>query len=302
MIAVVTGGTSGVGRAIAHRLAGQGYDVIVTGRNAERGAQTLRELRSITSRAAFVQGDLSCLDGIELLADAISQRVRRIDLLVHCAGIVDGARRLTADGIDQHFAVNYLARFALQQHLSPLLIRDRAEPPPAILLISGASNGDSIRYREILTARTFGVLSAVRQSCRANDLFALGLRAHGLVGTRQPVRVACLKLGVVKTAIRRTFPWWMKVVVPLLFDPWLGQTPAEAANAAFEVFDRVSTDVAAGPLFTRIRRLREYELRGVTAPLRDWHELEHFSLRLMRRLRPAPSAAVVSGLDGGYGE
>jgi NAD(P)-dependent dehydrogenase (short-subunit alcohol dehydrogenase family) len=293
--AVITGGTSGIGREIARRLAYQDYAAIVIGRNAERGEEVDRELKAIQPQSRFVQGDLARIADIGRVATAISEHTHRIDVLVHNAGIINGERTLTPEGIDQHFAINYFSRFVLQQYLSPLMMRAPTETPAITLLISGAAHGEPIRYRDIASGRTFGVLRAVRQFCRANDLFALRLYHESRIGGAHGVRVACLKLGVVKTDIRRGFPWWMKLAVPLLFDPWLGQTPAEAADAAMVVVRRVTADVNTPPLFTRIRKLRPYRPRTEVAAALAWDELERFSARLLAKLRPGARAAIAIG-------
>jgi NAD(P)-dependent dehydrogenase (short-subunit alcohol dehydrogenase family) len=287
--AVVTGGTNGIGRELARRLVREGYAVMVVGRSEERGNALAGELRAIQPESRFVPGDLSSVDGIQSLASAISQHTDRIDLVVHNAGIIDSRRRLSPDGIDQHFAINYFSRFVLQQYLSPLLNRQTDRSRSVVLLTSGAAHGEPIRYQDILVGRTFGVLRAVRQFCRANDLFALRLYHEQLSGASGGLRVACLKFGVVKTEIRRNFPWWMKLAVPVLFDPWLGQTPGEAADAAIDVLRRLSVDADVPPLFTRIRELRPYQPRRDAAFPSAWEELWAFSRQLLDKLRSASS-------------
>jgi hypothetical protein len=68
-------------------------------------------------------------------------------------------------------------------------------------------------------------LRSVLQVCQANDLFTVEL-ARRLHARDQPsdVTIACLKIGVIETNIRRCFPGWMKLLVALVFDPLLGQT------------------------------------------------------------------------------
>ncbi|HXT17535.1 MAG TPA: SDR family NAD(P)-dependent oxidoreductase [Gemmatimonadaceae bacterium] len=297
-IAVVTGGTNGIGRELARRLVREGYATMVVGRNEERGHALEGELRTIEPESRFVPGDLSSVDGIRNLALVISKYTARIDLIVHNAGIVDRRRKLSPDGIDQHFAINYFSRFVLQQYLSPLLSSHTDRSRSVVLLINGAAHGEPIRYQDILAGRTFGVLRAVRQFCRANDLFALRLYHEQLNGDSAAPRVACLKFGVVKTEIRQNFPWWMKLAVPVL-DPWLAQTPVEAADAAMDVLRRVSVQASAPPLFTRIRRLRPYQPKADAAVPAAWDELWRFSGRLLDKLRSAPSRELAGSLPVG---
>jgi len=86
--ALVTGATSGLGRAIASQLARDGADVIVHGRDAERGAQTVEEIQSQGGSARFVAADLSDATSIGRLAKEVGD----IDILVNNAGFAQSWR------------------------------------------------------------------------------------------------------------------------------------------------------------------------------------------------------------------
>lgn len=83
-VAVVTGGTSGIGVTIAQRLTEQGYRVLVTGRSVERGEKVAGELGDT---ARFVAADLNTGDGIARVIEAAKQHFGRIDVLVNNAAI-----------------------------------------------------------------------------------------------------------------------------------------------------------------------------------------------------------------------
>jgi NAD(P)-dependent dehydrogenase (short-subunit alcohol dehydrogenase family) len=80
--ALVTGATSGIGRATALRLAGDGWEVVVHGRNAERGAEVVREIEAQGGRARFVAADLNDVGAVRGLIEEVGQ----VDVLVNNAG------------------------------------------------------------------------------------------------------------------------------------------------------------------------------------------------------------------------
>src|SRR5437660_528343 len=119
--AVVTGGTNGIGFALARMLCERGYDLILIGRNETRGRAASHMLAREGCRAESLSADLSLMTEAARVAEDLAHRIDRIDLLVHSAGAFEGRRRLTNEGIDVNFAVNFLARFALTERLEPLL-------------------------------------------------------------------------------------------------------------------------------------------------------------------------------------
>jgi len=118
--ALVTGATSGLGRAIALQLARDGAEVIVHGRDAARGAQTVEAIRAEGGRARFVAGDLSDPASIKRLAEDVGE----IDILVNNAGF--SAWGPTADfavaTFDSLFASNVRAPFYLVAAFAPAMV------------------------------------------------------------------------------------------------------------------------------------------------------------------------------------
>lgn len=80
--ALVTGATSGIGRATALRLARDGWEVVVQGRNRERGDEVVQEIEAKGGRARFVEADLNDLAAVRALVDAVGA----VDVLVDDAG------------------------------------------------------------------------------------------------------------------------------------------------------------------------------------------------------------------------
>ena len=138
--ALVTGATDGLGRSVASELAERGARVLVHGRDPERGAETVEEIRRRTGndRVELHLADFSSLAEVRDLAEAVAESAPELSLLINNAGIGSGLpegrdRQESRDGNELRFAVNYLAGFALTERLLPAL---RANPPARIVFVS----------------------------------------------------------------------------------------------------------------------------------------------------------------------
>jgi NAD(P)-dependent dehydrogenase (short-subunit alcohol dehydrogenase family) len=115
--ALVTGATSGIGRAVALQLARDGAEVVVHGRNAERGAETVQEITAAGGQASFVAADLADAADVRWLASEAGD----IDILINNAGISAFAPTAEFDPavFDKMFASNVRAPFFLVAALAP---------------------------------------------------------------------------------------------------------------------------------------------------------------------------------------
>jgi retinol dehydrogenase 12 len=290
-IALVTGGTDGIGKAIAHVLANQGIAVVVVGSNADKGENAVRELRHSSGhdRVEFLQADLSLIRNVDALAAQISERWPRLHYLVLCAGIMRGRHTLTREGIETNFAVNYLSRFVLTQ---PLISRLAAGGLPGhaarILVISGAVQNGTIHYDDVNLPGRFGILRAVSQFCEANDVFVLELSRR--LAARPPpplVTATVLKVGAVRTNIRSQFPVWMKLLVPLVIDPLLSQPLEEIAASAQRLLLGPEFEGATGAVFRHIKHFKELQAGPRTSDPAEGQRLWNLSQQLADSVRAA---------------
>lgn len=118
--ALVTGATAGIGYEIARELARLGADVIVHGRNAERGAKVVQEIHNAGGTARFIAADLSDADDVRRLAAAAGE----VDILVNNAGIYEFGSTFDTDDadFDNHFDINVRAPYVLVQELVPGMV------------------------------------------------------------------------------------------------------------------------------------------------------------------------------------
>jgi gluconate 5-dehydrogenase len=124
-VALVTGGSSGIGRAIAGALARAGANVVIVARREAELTATVEELTSEGCRAAWVSGDLSTREGVRTAAEAATALFGEPDILVNSAGINlrPPMNELTDDVWDTTMAVNLEAPYLLGQRFGPGMAR-----------------------------------------------------------------------------------------------------------------------------------------------------------------------------------
>ena len=179
-VALVTGATDGLGRALAERLAAMGMSVHIHGRSAEKLATVRREIVTETGNERIVvhQADFASLAEVRGLAAEIGA-LDALHLLVNNAGIGSGLpdspdREESRDGIELRFAVNYLAGFALTEPLLPLLERSA---PSRIVMVASLGQAsldfdDPLLERSYYEGRRAYAQSKLAQITYANELAA----------------------------------------------------------------------------------------------------------------------------------
>jgi NAD(P)-dependent dehydrogenase (short-subunit alcohol dehydrogenase family) len=179
-IVLVTGSTGGLGREVARRLAHDGAHLIVHGRDLERGSELVAEIEAEgRGSARFYAADLGSLAEVRAFARAIVRDYPRLDVLVNNAGIwLQGPRRLSEDGHELHFQVNYLSSYLLTRALIPLL-RDSA--PARVVHVSSVAQRP-IDFDDVMLEESYSDGRAYAQSKLAQILFTFDL-AEELDGT-----------------------------------------------------------------------------------------------------------------------
>jgi NAD(P)-dependent dehydrogenase (short-subunit alcohol dehydrogenase family) len=173
-LAVITGATGGLGYETALALAGAHATVVLTGRNASKGADALARIRAVHPNAniSFETLDLGSLAGVTAFADSFVARHDHIDILVNNAGVMMPPSRMTTpDGFELEFGTNHLAHFALTARLAPLLAGGRV-----VTVSSIAHRTGKIHFDDLQLERSYSPNRAYNQSKLANLLFAFELQ------------------------------------------------------------------------------------------------------------------------------
>jgi NAD(P)-dependent dehydrogenase (short-subunit alcohol dehydrogenase family) len=216
--ALVTGSTSGIGRAIALKLAREGAEVIVQGRDADRGATVVDEIRSAGGKARFLAADLEKATEVRRLA----KEAGVVDILVNNAGLAlfGATAQFEVDRFDAMFASNVRAPFLLVAALAPGMVsRGRGSiisigsMAGAIGLAGGAAYG-----------ATKASLDAMTRAWTA-EFAAGGVRVNVVApgpvhtGGDQPVRDLIQHLGATTAMKRPASPEEIAEVVAFLASP-----------------------------------------------------------------------------------
>jgi NAD(P)-dependent dehydrogenase (short-subunit alcohol dehydrogenase family) len=170
---LVTGATDGLGRHVARELAAEGATVLLHGRSRERLEAVLEDVRTQAGgvEARSYLADLSSLAAVRGLAERILADEGRLDVLINNAGIASRERRMSEDGVELTFAVNYLSHFLLTGLLMALL---RHSAPARIVNVSSVGQ-NPIDFSDPMLEREYNAMRAYSQSKLAQIMFTFEL-------------------------------------------------------------------------------------------------------------------------------
>jgi retinol dehydrogenase 12 len=195
-VAVITGGTSGIGEVAAQRLAGMGARIVLIARDRARGEATLSRLRSGNASVlhSIHYGDLSRISEMKRLAAEIAAEDPRIDVLINNAGAMFGSRQETPDHLERTFALNHMAYFVLTLGLRERLIA--CSPARVVITASDAHRGNKLDFDDLQSTRRYFAFKVYGRSKLCNILFTreLANRWSGI-----GVTANCLHPGFVAT-------------------------------------------------------------------------------------------------------
>jgi NAD(P)-dependent dehydrogenase (short-subunit alcohol dehydrogenase family) len=197
-VCVVTGATSGIGKAAATALARLGATVVLVGRDRGRTEAAAAEIAPVSASPPRAEvADLASLEQVRGLAGRLDG-LERIDVLINNAGLVLGERRITPDGLEHVFALNHLAPFLLTSLLLPKLTA--SAPARVVTVTSDAHSAARLDLNDPNLEHGWDSWRSYANSKLANILFTREL-ARRLDGTG--VTANCAHPGVVRTGFGR---------------------------------------------------------------------------------------------------
>ncbi len=184
---IITGATSGMGKATAVMFAREGAEVLLVGRNEKRGAEVVREISEFGGKAKLYVCDISFEENVLNLVHRISESYDKIDVLFNNAGIWDTSalEEIDEKRIRKSFAINYDAIVLMSKYFMPMLVRAKGN------IINNASMGG-------LDSFVSGTKQYVYASTKAAVIKFSKLLAKNYADS---IRVNCICPGIIETEI-----------------------------------------------------------------------------------------------------
>ena len=248
---LVTGATSGIGRATALGLATLGADVAITGRDRGRTESAAREISAAGGRNVEVfVSDLSSQEQVRRLASQVLEGLPRIDVLVNNAGGYWSTRHVTADGLERTFALNHLAPFLLTSLLLDRL--ERSAPARVVTVASNAHATGRIDFDDLQGERSYSGGRAYSQSKLANVLFTYQLARRMRANA---VTANALHPGVVRTSFGAEDPARIQRLLLPLLRPVM-KSPTQGAATSIHLASAPELEQVSGRYFANRRPTR----------------------------------------------
>jgi NAD(P)-dependent dehydrogenase (short-subunit alcohol dehydrogenase family) len=232
---VVTGITSGIGRALALDLAKTGETIALVARDMSRGGAVRKEIMSQTQNPNIdlIIGDLSSLESVRGLATSIKAKYSQIDMLINNAGIYKSKRKISADGFELMLATNHLGPFLLTNLLIDSL---KASGAARILNITAPSTVKP-NFSDLQSEKSFNSLNVFGATKMMNLLFTFEL-ARRLENTG--VTANAIHPGLARSNLMNESPAIMRFFVRLASAPAERVTKSIVHVATDSAFEKVT--------------------------------------------------------------
>ena len=194
---LITGATDGIGKEAAIELAKKGCNLILIGRSKEKGEKVVEQIRKVAESHVdidYFTADLMLMKEVSRVADEVSRKYPRIDILLNNVGALFTFRGVTEEGFERTFALNHLGYFLMTKKLLPLV--EKSDYKRIVNVSSSAHYGIDFEFDNINGEKKYTGFDTYKKSKLANVMFTYEL-AKRIEGTG--ITANCLHPGFVST-------------------------------------------------------------------------------------------------------
>ena len=172
---LITGATDGIGKETAIGMAKNGYNLILIGRNEEKGKKVTEEIKEIAESIDidFFKANLILMKEVSRVADEVCQKYDQIDVLINNVGAYFAFRDVTEEGFERTFALNHLGYFLMTKKLLPLV--EKSDYKRIVNVSSSAHYGVSFEFDNLNGEKKYRGFRAYQKSKLANVMFTYEL-------------------------------------------------------------------------------------------------------------------------------
>ncbi|MEK7485079.1 MAG: SDR family oxidoreductase [Planctomycetota bacterium] len=263
-ICLITGATSGIGKATAIELAKRGFTIILPCRQIEKGKEVQETIKRDFPQALVhvFSCDLASLQSIRDFASTFRQQYSALHLLINNAGVFSMRREETVDGFEKTFATNHLGHFLLTLLVLDLL--KKSAPTRIINVSSHMHYRGKMNFEDLQKNQKYNRVHAYNDSKLANVLFTMEL-AKRLEGT--PITVNSLHPGVIATNIWPSNAWYLKLLIPLT--KLFFRSPEQGAKTSLYLATSAEVEGVSGKYFDENQAEKHPSRQALEADIRE---------------------------------
>lgn len=172
---LITGATDGIGKESAIEMAKNGYNLILIGRSKEKGKKVTEEIRKVAESIdiEYFVANLMLMKEVSRVADEVSKKYDKIDVLINNVGAYFAFRDVTEEGFERTFALNHLGYFLMTKKLLPLV--EKSDYKRIVNVSSSAHYGIDFEFDNMNGEKKYSGFDTYKKSKLANVMFTYEL-------------------------------------------------------------------------------------------------------------------------------
>ena len=173
---LITGVTDGIGKEAAIELAKKGCNLILIGRNKKKGEKVVEQIRKVADSYVdidYFTADLMLMKEVSRIADQVSKKYPKIDVLLNNVGAYFTSREVTEEGFERTFALNHLGYFLMTKKLLPLV--EKSDYKRIVNVSSSAHYGIDFEFDNMNGEKKYSGFDTYKKSKLANVMFTYEL-------------------------------------------------------------------------------------------------------------------------------